>query len=274
MHQTSTLLSLGSRRYYQCMGNLVPEQRADKNGRIVTRHVKNGEPEPTSATNLPKPSLPIVPLAITPSMQTRITNRIIKATEFQQFRYLDGDKIIKQNLAYLARRSPKEFLALDDEMSHADSWLRLNWGASLDSTSFVPPRPLTGTPERDMLPYFLRTKVIVGVTAKLTEKDGIEPDGTALRGAALRGLIGKIRADDNDTVRAALVATWILPRTANGSYFGSDFLPDNDSLKFIKANYEKVMDYRHALRTRGSIEPEVMEAIISTRTPSLSSGVL
>jgi hypothetical protein len=252
----------------------MPEQRADKNGRVVTRHVRDGASGPNAATNLPKPSLSAVPLMITPSMQTRITNRIIKNTEFQQFRYLDGDSILKKNLAYLARRSPKEFLALDEEIKSSDQWMRLNWGATLDSISFAPPRLLAGKPEQDMLPFFLRTKVIVGVTAKLTEEDGIEPDGTALRGAALRGLIGKIRADDNDTVRAALVATWILPRTDNGSYFGSGFLPDNDSLNFIKSNYEKVMDYRHALRTRGSIEPDVMEAIISTRTPSLSSGVL
>jgi hypothetical protein len=256
------------------MGNLMPEQRADKNGRVVTRHVRDSASGPNAATSLPKPSLSVVPLAITPSMQARITNRIIKNTELQQFRYLDGDSILKKNLAYLARRSPKEFLALDEEIKSSDQWMRLNWAATLNSISFAPPRLLAGKPEQDMLPFFLRTKVIVGVTAKLTEEDGIEPDGTALRGAALRGLIGKIRADDNDTVRAALVATWIRPRTDNGSYFGSDFLPDNDSLNFIKSNYEKVMDYRHALRTRGSIEPEVMEAIISTRTPSLSSGVL
>lgn len=256
------------------MENLMPEKRADKNGRVVTRHVRNGASVPTATTNLPKPSLPVVPLAITPSMQTRVINRIIKNTEFQQFRYLEGASILKKNLAYLASRSPKEFLALDKEIESSDHWLRLNWGATLDSISFAPPHSLAGKPEQDMLPFFLRTKVIVGVTAKLTEEDGLEPNGTALRGAALRGLIGKIRADDDDTVRAALVATWIRPRTDNGSYFGSNFLPDNDSLNFIKSNYEKIMDYRHALRTRGSIEPEVMEAIISTRTPSLSSGVL
>jgi hypothetical protein len=270
----STLLSVVEARYYQCMGNLMPEQRADKNGRLVTRHVRSGASEPITAANLPKPSLSVAPLALTPSKQTRITNRIIDGTGFQQFRYLDGDSIIKKNLAYLARRSPKEFIALDEEIGHADPWLRCNWGATLDSISFAPKRPLTGEAEKDSLPDFLKMKVIVRLTAQLTKDDGIEPNGTALRGAALRGLIGKIRPNDYDTMRAALVATWILPRTANGSYFGAGFEPDNDSLEFIRANYEKVMDYRHALRTRGSIEPEVMEAIIATRTPSLSSGVL
>lgn len=252
------------------MGNLIPEQRADKNGRVVTKHVKTGPHAKTSAGALPKPSLQSPVTAITPSMQTRITNRIIKATGFPQFRYLDGARIIENTLAYLARRSPEDFLALDEEMKHADPWLRRNWAVTLDSISFAP----TGTPEKDMLPIFLRTKLIVRVTAKLTEDDGAEPDATALRGAALRGLISKIAVDEEDAVRAALVATWILPRTANGSYLGAEFLPDNDSLRFIKANYEKVMDYRQALRARGSIDPEVMEEIINTRTPSLSSGVL
>lgn len=256
------------------MGNLVPEKRADKNGRIVTRHVRDISTGSNDAASLPKPSLPVAPLEITPEMKTRAIKRIIKATEFQSFRYLDGGTIIERTLAYLARRSPEELLTLDKELKHGDPWLRSNWGATLDSISFAPQRPPTGTPEQDMLPLFLRTKVIVCVTAKLTEEDDIEPNGTALRGAALRGLIGKISADDNDTVRAALVATWILPRTDNGSYFGSDFLPDDESLNFIKANYEKVMDYRHVLRTRGSIEPEVMSDIINTRTPSISSGVL
>lgn len=256
------------------MGNLVPEQRTDKNGHLVTRHVKSGNKTSALGSHLPKPSIPASAPELTPAMQTRVTNQIIKATGDRPHAYLNGNKIITNTLAYLARRSPEEFLALNAELKTADPWLRLNWGATLDSISFAPPRHLTGEAEKDMLPYFRRTKVIVGVVSKLTEDDGIEPDGTALRGAALRGLISKIEPDDEDTVRAALVATWILPRTPNGSYAGTEFAPDDESLEFIKANYERVMDYRHVLRTRGSIDPEVMSDILSTRTPSISSGVL
>lgn len=254
------------------MGNLVPEQRTDKNGRLVTRHVRSNSTVPTTST-LPKPSLAGV-VELSKSQQQTMTKRMMKEMEIDQARYMNGSKIAETTLSYLAYHSPADFIALDDEIQNGSTWLKRCWGASLDAISYVPVHPIRAKHDKDFVDLFRRSRVVVGVTATLTEEDGEEPNGTVLRSAALRGLIRKIPIDDESTVRAALVATWILPRTENGTYSSSNFEPDNESLSFIMDNYDQVMEYRHVLKLRGSIAPEVMNDIIKSNTPSLSSGVL
>lgn len=45
------------------MGNLVPEKRVDKTGKVVTRHVKNDGPKIASAPHLPPPSVSLEPVS-------------------------------------------------------------------------------------------------------------------------------------------------------------------------------------------------------------------
>ena len=258
------------------MGKLVPEQRVDKNGRVVTRHVKSDTahggsiPDVTLAGGFSE-ALTFGRLA--PNVKTQVINRILKLTERDGEGYSENYNTTR-TLNYLASRAPEELLALDQELQDGDEWLRQNWAATLERITFNPRSFASSQQNRDMLPDFLRTKIIVRLTAELTKDDGIAPDATSLRGSALRGIVSRVPTDDYDSIRAAMVATWILPREHNGTYSAFEYDIHYDSLEYIKASYEQVMAHRRILRERGSIDPEVMEMIINSDTAPLSSGVL
>lgn len=126
----------------------------------------------------------------------------------------------------------------------------------------------------DMLPAFLKTKVIVETISVIAASDPAPLDIISLRSAAMRGLLGKVEDDDFGMVRASLLAVWMLPRLSNGGFTVMDYDAHQKSLEYIKRNHEKVWENRRVIRERGTIDPEVISMVISSETSAINSGLL
>jgi hypothetical protein len=248
------------------MSNLTAVKRPDKNGKLVTRHVKVDQAG-VQKTGIPAPPIPV-------SVTTGDTNPV------SQDEYLIGlaaveakvivTKNIKLNLTSMAKYSPEGFREVVEEFPATGDYKAGLWAHMLD------------WPNKDTARYVrgLLTELHIMETVAELRPDSVPKEPTdqpdISRGYRLWSSAKlSIPSGTPRTVRqynATVFALWAKRLLQADDRI--DFKKELDNLNYIGENFDAVMASRYVIRERGTIDRDFIESVVMTKAPAISEGVL
>lgn len=254
------------------MSKLVPVKRPDRNGKLVTRHVKP-EADGMQTSVIPAPS------SISPSVvSAEVTSdeydeaMSILALRVKGFDLVGGwQRDIRENLEQMARLTPDAFRAAIETISGAD-----DYHVELLSHALK-------IPHKDSERFNAKRVtdlVLVDVIAELhPDEQSTENSSTRVRSGRGRVLLDQARTAlpqltgpySASQCKAVVFAAWMVrPDVWNPSIAVSE---QEDNIRYIAEHFDAVMERRDTIRERQSIDRDFIESVITT-APAVSGGAL
>jgi hypothetical protein len=249
------------------MTNLIPVQRPDKNGKLVTRHVKT-ETGAGKSSHLPAPA--------SVSSTGQVPSERVSYAEYEEGvsvirSRVDITKDIKLNLSSFALHDPEGFREVIQEFTEASDYKATLWGHMLD------------WPNKDTAAFTRRIRSELHVMSYISE---LQPDsppkgmdepissrrGKELWEAAKFSLSAHKEKHSLGQYKATAFALWA-ERFLNADD-RIDLYKEIDNITYIAQNLEAVMEHRHLIRERGSIDKSFIETVLSSEVSALTEGVL
>lgn len=249
------------------MSNLVPEKRMDRNGKLVTKHVRNGGPAPATRSAIPAPSVFSRPV-ITKERRPVYT-AIMKASGKFKMSTSDWDSV-RKNLLPLSDEELAEVHEAVQQFSETTP--SVNWDymklAIRNGTALEAARTAKAILDSsgDSIPDTNKTlgRVLVGAVAyKILDEDF------------------SFREDQEDYAKAmVLVTQGVLDYASNyadvisNNVIGMLHMNDYEMTKFVQENKDRPEEIVDALRARGNADPGILRELIDHDVKSLTGGVL
>jgi hypothetical protein len=248
------------------MSNLTAVKRPDKNGKLVTRHVK------VDQSGVQQKGIPAPP---TPAPATTDASDPVSQDEYLSGLAAVEAKVsmarnIKLNLTSMAKHSPEGFREVIEEFTAADDYKAGLWGYMLD------------WPNKDTARYVrgLLTELHIMETVAELRPDPVPKEQTDQpvinRGYRLWSSAKlSIPSGTPRTVRqykATVFALWA--KRLMHAEDRIDFKKELDNLNYIGENFDAVMASRYVIRERGTINRDFIESVVMTNAPAISEGVL
>jgi len=252
------------------MSNLTPEKRADKNGRLVTRHVLTDKRGTPFASGVPSPATPLTPLPKTRDEYAReIVNFLLEASDD-----LDRDTTSKLHLKHLTLSTLRLIHERMSGMSEREGDLFLD---SLDKI-------IAGSVNQDDTQAELESIVdaltkAMPVIAKFRGTSMSAWEAISIAKGASYGAQGndiifasKFKVLESSE-RAFRYLVWEFMITGEcRKRQGSDIRED---AQWLEENMDRLSDHRAMLKERGTVDRELLnEMIILNEIPALSEGLL
>lgn len=248
------------------MGNLITVQRPDKNGKLVTRHVKAEVPS-IQQKAIPAPSVPA-------PLDAYETSPLLEDEYLRGLSMVEAKikltKNVRGNLISMAAYSPEGFREVIEELSTASDYKAELWGHVLDWPNKDSPRFIKGL----LIELHIMETVAElrpdPVPKQPTDKPVIN-SGYRLWSSAKLSIPGGMPR----TVRqykATVFALWAKRLTNPEDRI--NFKKELDNLNYIAENFDAVMAHRNVIRERKSIDRGFIQSVIMTDAPALSEGAL
>lgn len=227
--------------------NLVPQKRMDKNGRMVSRHVRVDVSQPKKPLSIPKV------FAVKADMGV-----------FGKWSDTDNIRVTKM----LSQLDPENLLQLRDIMVNADERTREQLQDMVRKRSVISHITPAGTIDADLQYAALLLPILNAIYAK---------DGGYI--------INHGKVDDhvpamlNDRVpRLILSGTESQQNLAKGYcmmfHAGFESGPDHKDTEWFGAHAEELLPHFERIRELDDLDREFCESLISSDSPSLSTGIL
>lgn len=243
--------------------DLVPEQRVDKNGRVTTRHVRNGRtPPPSTLTKLSNPpSIPQI-FALKADMGVfGIRNRFGVVSE------QTSHKITEM----LRRLEPETLLSLRDAIVEMDEPAQKMMQQLIEDRSAISHITPATMIETDLhyaaLIFPLLTKVRSDTSPYDTREWSRELVGSF--DGEVTGQILHASEDAQDIVRGTVVMGHM-----NMSFDEGDAQTTRSTYLWVGQNAEAILDNADALNERGTFDRNLFDRIINHQTPAIRDGIL
>lgn len=247
------------------MSSLVPVKRPDRNGKLVTRHVRADKAMP-QPKQFPVPAAAPAPVEGGPPVSLE---EYAEAMNVIHSRLGSSPrKDVNENLAQMSMMTPDAFREVVDEFRTKDEYHAALMAVSLDF------------PTKDTTKF--NHALLVNLSLMQTIAD-LKPDGRIrsyppritqgeqLWHAAQRSRMGYRSPIAVRTLKAVAFAIWATDRTHLRPISIKDEI---DNLGYIGENLDEVMAHRNVIRKRGTIDRDFIDSLISTKTPAISEGVL
>lgn len=246
------------------MSRLIAQQRTDKNGKVVTRHVREGAEA--------APRKPI----LAPPMQATVAGAAVSNDEFERgmeavARRISLTRNVRLNLQTMSTFAPESFREVIEQLDTASSYQTGLWAHVLD------------WPNKDSARFIQQIVRELDVMEMIAE---LHPDGTpknpldqpsTTRGKTLwnKAKLELTRERSPRTVsyrKAVIFALWV--KKEFDEYRESTVLKEKENLTYIAENLDAVMAHRDVIRQRGIIDRTFIESVVTTNAVAISEGVL
>lgn len=249
------------------MGNLISVKRPDKNGKLVTRHVRSEAPS-LQQKAIPAPSSPApVDASGTAPVSEDELIRGLSTVEAK----VRLTKDIRSNLAGIGTHSPEGFREVVEEFSTASAYKASLWADMMN------------WPYKDTARFANALLIELSIMETIAElhPDPRPKDVSAKpsigRGRALWGAsrLSVFRDKTPRTVgqrKAIAFALWAKRLQSESDRIDLD--KEIDNINYIAENLDAVMANRNVILQRSNIDREFIESVITTNAPAISEGVL
>ena len=253
------------------MNNLIPEKRMDRNGKLVTKHVKSAPSASNVASKIPAPSVGGSAKAVAISQARRPVYKEIMQRTGSAIRMKAKDwDYVRQ---YLAPLSDDELSGLVEAMNYS--------------------REFSGTISEKYFKIAIRSgHVVNAVQSMKTILSGASPadysDPHKTFGGVMLGGAERLLEDDwtipegkENAVRARLLATQAIIEhcghadgTVQMSPIGAYHLNSFELGNFIHENADRGDEIVAAIQSRRSADPGILRELMNHDVKSLNDGVL
>lgn len=248
------------------MSNLKPELRHDKNGKLVTRHVKA---DALSAKGKTIPA-PYSPETINPYSSAPVSlAEYSEAMALVHSRQVEKTKDIGANFSLMSMKTPDSFREVIDMFRSAD-----DHAVKLMAEVMCLPHQDTEVFNRMLLVNLTVIESVAEMYAGLakTSSPGVATyRGVVLWQAAQRSLRTYGRPLTTKLFKATTLALWV--RGFHDSKSAIDIADNLDNLNYIAENFDAVMERRDVIRERKDISKDYIESVINS-APAISGGIL
>jgi hypothetical protein len=248
------------------MSNLTAVKRPDKNGKLVTRHVKAEAPSIQQKV-LPAPS-------VSAPLDAYETSPVYEEEYLRGLSIVEAKvsltKNIRVNLISMAAYSPEGFREVVEELSDASDYKAGLWGHVLDWPNKDSARFIKG--------LLVELHIMETVAELRPDSEPKQPTDQPVISRGYRLWSGAKLSIPNGTprtvrqYRATVFALWATWRMNVDDRI--DFKKELDNLNYIAENFDAVMAHRGVIRERKTMDRGFIESVIMTKTPALSEGAL
>lgn len=245
--------------------NLIPVQRPDKNGKLVTRHVR------ADSVSL---QTKIIPAPINPALSagSRVTEEEYETgVSVVASRLLTMTKNTTMNLASIASHVPDGFREIVKEFSTATDYQVELWGHMLNWEN----------KDREWFAKALLIEMHVMETVSELHPDPIESRQVSGRQSIARGrelmVAARLSLAEHGVPhsimqrKATIFALWA--KHLKDADDRINMKQEIDNIHYIADNFFSVMEHRDTIRARKSIDRDFIESVINT-APAISGGTL
>jgi hypothetical protein len=255
---------------------LVPEVRADRNGKLVTRHVKSDSASPREL-NIP---------TVDRSKQDRAEEKKKREARTEETRIalveltkngvpVIGVKEAQHNVHYLVKTDPALLEEVLQAVRSGTDMEREVWTHEL---SFTPKTPRDWQDDRDYTEYSRLSILINPLASAIAE---LQPETTS-RVHFARSLkyyvseVAKVnsRADDAVWMKAVMLTAQTVSKGGVGQRNNWTFGTHGDDIKFLQENWDRVEPLVPILVQRHNASRAFIETLWESLAPSLSEGLL
>lgn len=250
------------------MSNLVPEKRMDRNGKLVTKHVRNGGPAPAARSAIPAPSVFSRPV-ITKERRPVYT-AIMKASGKFKMSTSDWDSVRKnllplsdEELAEVSRTMDK-FSSRLTSVNHSFMSVAIRNGYALEAARTA--------------------ELICGGAETAGMTDPHRMFGDTLLGAMHLRMVDEtfsIPEGQESKVRANVLVTEAILESCNPrdmpiskNVMGHLYLDDHELKVFVHDNADRADDMVRVIQERKTADVGTIREIMEQDVKSLTGGVL
>jgi hypothetical protein len=253
--------------------NLVPTPRVDSNGKTTTRHMK-AEPSSTDAGSVP---LPVSSPDLRPISIGELDEYVWELCDQLDIPMEEAAQtMMYANLQHISQAMPRRFSDLTERLEHAEDHERKLWGEVLRSRQLC---PLESDDEQfDFSTLVDRHLQLVPFTSELFKDEDYESsrwsyDAETEMRDAVKSVLKNADPDDYDMMKAAVLATWVKRGPWNNPT-PPNYARDFDDLVYIADHLDDAMRVRDEMKTRNSIDRELIATLSKSASIALLEGML
>jgi hypothetical protein len=255
---------------------LVPEVRADRNGKLVTRHVKS---------NFASPRGRDIP-AVDRSKQDRAEEKKKREAHTEETRIVlveltkNGVPVIgvteaQHNVHYLVKADPALVEEVLQAVRSGTDMEREIWTHEL---SFTPQTPKDWQDDRDYTEFY-RVSILINPLASAIAEVQPETTSKVHFARSLKHYVTEVakvngHTDDALWMKAVMLTAQTVSKGSVGQRNNWNFDTHGDDIKFLQENWDRVEPLIPILVQRHNASRAFIETLWESLAPSLSEGLL
>jgi hypothetical protein len=252
------------------MGRLIAEQRVDKNGRLVTRHVLADKQATSALGDAPAPLAPVIPTPQTRDEYAReITDYLLEASD-----HFDREATARLFAKDLTLHSLRLVHGRMHEFGEQDGDLFLD---ALDK--LILGSVEAGDSQAELENNVAALVEVMPVITKLGDPSMSSWEAISIAKGAGYGaqanyisFANRVRLPESH-VRAFRYLAWEYMVTGEFRKRRMDAI--NKDAQWLEANIDKLSGYRDVIKERGTIDQEFLdELLVNNSVPALGDGIL